>query len=101
MTNKLKELLDKIKSGTKLTEDEISTLVWDTPHIDEIYGDYHRWQREVKTVIEIGVIYIAIDWLEGLTENCESEYPNQPYIVEPKTYTKTIIVTDWIPQNDQ
>ena len=52
----------------------------------------------MKTIIEIGVVYVAIDWFEGLTELNEDNYPNQPYIVEPKTYTKTVVVTDWVSQ---
>jgi hypothetical protein len=40
-----------------------------------------------------------VEWEEGLTENQENEFYNQPYEVEKKTYEKTITVTEWVSKN--
>jgi hypothetical protein len=90
------KLLEKIDSGEKLSERELKTLVFECNEEERIEGDDRRWQRSIKSIIKFENRYFAISWEQGLTENQEDDFYNQPYEVTKKTYEKTITVTDWI-----
>lgn len=88
------EIIKKLKDGEKLSETEIKHLVWDSDgFIEEIEGDDHRWQKEMKTIIDVDGQLYAIDWMRGLTECQENEYFYQPYKVKKveKVITKTVV----------
>jgi hypothetical protein len=92
-------ILNKIDSGEKLNESELSSLVWEFEEIEREYGDNRRWSRSVTSIIKINNRYFCIEWENGLTENQPNEFYDQPYEVEKKTYEKTIVVTEWIRKN--
>jgi len=88
----------KLKNKESLSENEISTLVnW----FEEVYreeGEARRWSRYVLSVLNIDDELYAIEWDQGLTENQENEYFNQPYPVELKEKEVTIKVTEVVPK---
>lgn len=88
-------ILSKIDNGEELTENELSEFCWNFNIVDVSYGENRRWSRSVRSIIEIGGRYFALNWEEGLTECQENEFYNQPIEVEKKEYTKTITVTEW------
>ena len=88
-------ILSKIDAGEKLTESELRELRWEFNEVETIYGENRRWSRSVRSILEIGERYFALDWEEGLTECQENEFYNQLVEVEKKEYTKTITVTEW------
>ena len=61
--------------------------------VEEIEGDDHRWQREIRTIIDVDGQLYAIDWMRGLTECQENEFYDQPYKVKKveKVITKTVV----------
>lgn len=85
----------KIETGEKLTEKELSELVWGYS-IETSYGDNNRWTRSVTSIVQLGDKYFSIDWEEGLTEYQDNEFFAQPVEVVKKTYEKTITVTEWV-----
>ncbi len=88
-----REMLEKIVKGERLTERELSTLVYEGEEIDEIEGGDTRWTRCMTTVINLCGKNVAIDWQKGLTECQDNEFYDQPYFVEKKE--RTVVVTDW------
>lgn len=93
-------MLVKIENNEKLTEREISELVWGYG-IETMSGENRRWTRTNTTVFELLGRYFSVDWEEGLTECQESEFCNQPIEVKKKTYKKTITVTKWVPVHNE
>lgn len=91
------ELLRKIQSGVRLQENEIRSLVDEYDEVDEIEGEDHRWTRDVTTVINLCGKYVAINWQKGLTECQESEFLEQPYIVEKRERIVTKTIVEWAP----
>lgn len=90
-----KEMLAKLDSGETLSEHEISELVYEFNEVDRDYGENRRWSRGVCSIIEIGGRYFEVIWEQGLTENQENEFWEQPYEVEKHIYEKTVKVTEW------
>jgi hypothetical protein len=88
-------ILNKIDSGENLDESELRNLRWEFDEVEIQYGENRRWSRSVRSILEIGGRYFALDWDEGLTEMQENEFYNQPIEVEKKEYPKTITVTEW------
>lgn len=88
-----REMLQKIKNGERLSECELSTLVYEGDEVDEIAGGDTRWTRCMTTVINLCGTNVAIDWQKGLTECQDNEFYDQPYFVEKKE--RTVVVTDW------
>ena len=88
------ETVTKLKSGEKLSERELMTLVYDGIEVDEIEGHSGRWTQGVQTVINIDGELWAIDWGRGLTEYQENEFSDQPYRVVKRE--KQIVVTEYV-----
>ena len=80
-----REMLEKIVKGERLTERELSSLVYEGEEVDEIEGEDTRWTRCMITVINLCGKNVAIDWQKGLTECQENEFYDQPYFVEKKS----------------
>lgn len=76
---------DKLIQGFNLNEQDLSELVWGSEVIHQEKGEDRRWSRTIITVIELsnGDQY-AIEWEEGLTENQENEFFEQPKKVNVK-----------------
>lgn len=83
----------KLKNKESLSEEEIRTLVREFEEMYREEGEDRRWSRYVLSVLKIDDELYAIEWDQGLTENQENEYFNQPYPVELKEREKTITVT--------
>lgn len=86
----------KLKDGSMLSESEINNL---KDNFDEIYreeGRDRRWSRAILSVIDVNDELYAIEWDQGLTENQEDTFYNQPYPVTLETeevvVTKTKVV---------
>lgn len=90
------DMLARIDSSEKLTEKELSTLVYEFKEVAEIEGDHRRWAQSMQTIVQLGERLFSITWDRGLTENQEDEFYDQPVEVEPRTYEKTITVTEWV-----
>lgn len=88
------ETIAKLKSGEKLNENEIATLVYERGEVDEIDGYSYRWTKSVETIIDIDGELWEIDWQKGLTEYQENEFYNQPYRVVKRE--KQVIVTEYV-----
>jgi len=89
-------MLAKIENNEKLTEKELSTLVYEFGSETQ-NGENRRWSRTNTTIVELQNKYFSIDWEEGLTESQDNAFYNQPIEVIKKTYEKTITVTEWFP----
>jgi len=90
-----KMYITKIENHIPLTEEELGTLVL-FYSIEKEYGEDHRWQREVTSIVQLGERYFAVEWYQGLTEMQENDFFDQPYEVELKEYEKTITVKEWV-----
>lgn len=85
----------KLAKRERLTEEEISTLVYEYEEVYKEEGEESRWSRNILSVIDLNGKLYAIDWDRGLTESQENSFYGQPYEVtmEEKevTITETII----------
>lgn len=88
------ETVAKLKSGEKLSENEIATLVCDGVEVDKIEDGEDRWHRYVRTIIDVDGELWAISWDRGLTEYQENGFYNQPYRVVKKE--KQVIITEYV-----
>jgi len=90
------EFLERFDKGEKFSESELDSLRWEFNEVETIYGDNKRWSRFAQTIFEVQGRLFALDWEEGLTENQENEFFNQPYEVEKRT--KVIEVDEYAPK---
>ena len=88
------ETVEKLKSGNKLSEGEIKTLVYDGVEVDEVEGGSGRWTQHIQTIIDIDGDLWAIDWNRGLTEYQENEFYDQPYRVVKQE--KQVVITEYV-----
>lgn len=95
MSDYEKDLLVKIDKGENLVKEELKMMALEFD-IEQISGDNRRWQREVRSICQLGDRTFAVDWQEGLTECQENEFYNQPIEVIKNEYEKTVKVTEWI-----
>ena len=84
------KLIEKMRNGVNLTEDEIKSIVCenseefaDYKYITCVEGKASRWTRSMAEIFEIDGEYWAVPWQNGLTEYQEDTYIGQPYRVEP------------------
>ena len=92
MTNQ--EFLKRFNNGEKFSESELNALRWEFNEVETIYGENRRWSRSAQTIFDVQGRLFALDWEEGLTENQENEFFNQPYEVEKRT--KTIVINEYV-----
>lgn len=88
------EFLERFDKGETFSERELESLRWEFPEVETTYGENRRWSRSAQTIFEVNGRLFALDWDEGLTENQENEFYNQPYEVEKRT--KTIVVNEYV-----
>lgn len=86
-------MIKKIEAGEHLTESELRKLVFNFNEVYREEGEDRRWSRSVLSVIDVNDELYAIEWEEGLTENQENSFYEQPYRVELKKEEVTIIKT--------
>ncbi len=96
------EIVEKIKTGKELTEDELEELAFNSNFRGELFSDNlievikrddTRWSKNMTTVLEFDGELYAIDWRKGLTEQQENAFHKQPYKVR-KT-ERVITITDY------
>lgn len=106
MNEATKTLLERLLNKDEFSESELKALCYqcdDCPNIyaadyktvNEIRGDDHRWDAEMKNIIEIGGHLFCIEWRRGLTESQEDYFDYQPYEVIRNEYQKTITVVEY------
>lgn len=86
-------MIKKIEAGEHLTEGELRELIFTFNEVYREEGEDGRWSRRVLSVIDVNDELYAIEWEEGLTENQENLFYEQPYRVELKKEEITIIKT--------
>lgn len=91
-------ILKKLQSNEHLDEYEIREVTFSFPEVHREEGEDRRWSKSILSVLDImGELY-AIEWEQGLTENQDNQFYEQPYLVELKTEEvvvktiKTIII---------
>lgn len=91
------EFLKRFDNGEPFDEYELLDIVkgeiFDIVDEQE-NNELHRWTRTVTTVFEIEGRLFALEWEQGLTEECDDEFYNQPYEVEKKE--KTVKVVEYV-----
>ena len=92
------EFLEKFDKGETFSERELNALRWELNEVETIYGGNRRWSRSAQTIFNVNGRLFALDWEEGLTENQENEFFNQPYEVEKRT--KTIVVNEYVKKEE-
>lgn len=90
-----KEVLEKIDNGEKLSEEEVETCIEQYEVVDTIYVDKLDWHNDTEVVLEIGGRFFTFSYLDALTENQVSEYPEQ-LPVEVVQKVKTITKEVWV-----
>ena len=100
LSDRAKRIYHDLQNGETLSESDLSYLVCNFELDDEReVGDNRRWTRSVCSIIELGGKHYSITWEEGLTENQENYFYDQPVEVEMSEYEKTIVVREWNPVN--
>lgn len=89
-------MVQKIDNGDALTEDELKALVYEYYNVARIEGENRRWSRTVRSVIELCGRHFEIEWEQGLTENQDDQFFEQPYEVEQDSYKKVVEVHNWV-----
>ena len=75
------ELLAKIDNKEKLSESEISDLAYYCT-FDKEEDELRRWSRTITSYVKLNERFFKIEWEEGLTEQQENEFYNQPVEVD-------------------
>lgn len=88
-------MVDGIESGLSLTEAELERVV-DEFGIETMYGENRRWSRTNATIAQLCDRYFRVEWEEGLTENQENSYTNQPVEVYKRERVKVVRIKDWV-----
>ena len=87
---------EKVLNGEELSNEELSYLIHEY-EVETEFGQHRRWSRDATTISEVQGRFFMTSWENGLTENQESEYYDQPTEVKKVTTEKTITVTEWQP----
>lgn len=94
------EFLEKYNNRYEFSEEELRDIRWNFEEVVTEYEEPRRWTRTATTIFIVADRYFALEWEQGLTECQENEFWEQPYEVEKKEYSKTVIVTEWIKKED-
>lgn len=95
---KQKKIYNDLQNSVKLSSSDLSYLVYNFELDDQReVGENRRWQRGVTSIIELGGKHYAISWEEGLTENQENDFWEQPVEVEKHEYEKVVTIKEWKP----
>lgn len=91
------EFLERFYNGKTFSEEELRDIVKEEIFdiVDtQLDNELHRWTRHVTTIFEVKGGLFALEWQQGLTEDCDDEFYNQPYEVEKKE--KTVKVVEYV-----
>lgn len=89
-------MVQKIENHEDLTEGEIKALVFECNEVERCEGENRRWSRTVSSIIELCGRFFKVVWEQGLTENQDDQFFEQPYEVELDAYKKVIEMHNWI-----
>lgn len=87
---------EKVLNGESLNESELQYLIHEY-EVETTYGDNGRWSRGASTISEVQGRFFITSWSQGLTENQDNEYYDQPTEVQKVTFEKMVEVTEWQP----
>ncbi len=90
------ELFEKVDKGIDLNEKELGWFVDEADIVDEIEWGEGTWREQIETIVNHEDKFYSVMWERGLTEDTESEYPNQPKEVKKHTYEKMVTFTEWV-----
>lgn len=96
------EFLERFYNGKTFSEEELRDIVKEEIFdiVDtQLDNELHRWTRTVTTIFEVKGGLFALEWQQGLTEDCDDEFYNQPYEVEKKEKTMTVKVVEYVKKN--
>ena len=88
-------MYNKILSLEKLTEKELCRLLDFEIESERYCSENIRWTRTIYSVIKLDNKHFMLEWEQGLTENQENSFYEQPYEVECVEMEKVIIVKEW------
>jgi hypothetical protein len=91
----LKELIEKFDSGIELTDEELEDFKWYSDN--DVDGEQHRWTKDIESIVKYEDRIFSLTWQEGLTENCDDLFYDQPIEVKKIETTKTIRVYEYVP----
>ena len=98
LSDKAKRIYNDLQNGEELSSSDLSYLVYNFELDDQReVGENRRWQRGVTSIIELGGKHYAINWEEGLTENQENDFWEQPVEATKHEYEKVVTITEWKP----
>lgn len=89
-------MIQKIDNHEELTENELKTLVFECHEVERCEGENRRWSRTVNSIVELCGRFFKVIWEQGLTENQDDNFYDQPYEVELDSYKKVIEARNWI-----
>ncbi len=93
---KAQKYFSKFLSGEPFSEEEIENILMSYT-IAEKEGENGRWSQPITSIVSLCGHTFQIDWRNGLTEEQDNEYPNQPFEVTSYTHIEMVTVTDWTP----
>jgi len=88
MTEWMKNAYEIIKSGKDLDESWLKVLATEAGKEYEIGRG--RWRRKMVTVLNFDDETYLLFWEEGLTEDCDDSFEEQPVRVDTKSEVKVI-----------
>ena len=90
------KFFSKFLSGEPFSEEEIENILMSYT-IAEKRRKWQRWSQPITSIVSLCGHTFQIDWRNGLTEEQDNEYPNQPFEVTSYTHIEMVTVTDWTP----
>lgn len=82
-------MVKKIDDKKRLTEEELKTLIFEES-INTVRDEPRRWSCTTTSIFKFKERFFAIVWENGLTENQEDEFTEQPYEVREEIKTVTV-----------
>lgn len=93
------QVFDRLDRGEEFTKEELRDICYVLEPYDIIVGDNRRWTRYVTNIYKSNDgsnRYFALTYDQGLTEDQENFFIDQPIEVKRKPITRTIEIDDWI-----
>lgn len=87
-------MVERIDKNEEIEEEHLKRMVYNGENIR--YGENRRWSRTVCTVVEMCGRHFMIKWEEGLTENQDDTFMEQPVEVYKKTGMVVSLVQSWV-----
>lgn len=95
----IQKVFEKLDCDEDFTKKELKEICYNFIPYETIYEDNNRrWSRTVTNIYSdiISSRYFALTYDQGLTEDQEDEFYEQPREVQKRVITRTVEVIDWI-----